>query len=101
MTLKNKLTLPPKIFSQTRNDTRRNNETNKLRVDDRISLLSGRLQSIHGRKPDEIIYLLLVDNVVVINIIKKDLKNILIYLKFCDGRRHIRNYRSHARNIFW
>ena len=61
-----------RLFRQTRNDTRGNNRTNKLRGDSRISSLSGRLQSIHGRKPDGSIYRLLVDSGAGINIIKKD-----------------------------
>ena len=52
--------------------TRGNNRTNKLREDSRISSLSGRLQSIHGRKLDRSIYRLLVDSGAAINIIKKD-----------------------------
>ena len=61
-----------KLFRQTRNDTRGNNRTNKLRGDSRISSLSGRLQSIHERKPDGFIYRLLVDSGAAINLIKKD-----------------------------
>ena len=46
-----------RLFRQTRNYTRGNNRTDKLRGDSRILSLSGRLQSIHGIKPDESLYI--------------------------------------------
>ena len=94
-----------KLFRQTRNDTRGNNRTNKLRGDSRIFSLSGRLQSIHGRKPDGSIYRLLVDSGAAINIIKKDFlkkdfKKFQFIKNFAMGDLKKPNYRSHVLSYF-
>ena len=78
------------LFGQTRNDTRGNNKTNKLRGGSRISSLSGRLQSIHGRNPDGSTCRLLVDSAAAINFIKKyflkrDQKTFKFIKKFAMG----------------